>query len=321
MKRSATAAIAAALLATTSLLAAETEKSGDASRQAVEKLVASLASAFNHGDAKALAELWTPAGELVGFDGQRIEGRGPIEKRFAEFFAAKKKLKLALSVVSVRLLGDAAVVDAVAEITPPLRDMPAEPRSTLVLLRRDGRWLIDSARDTLVYDPSNYRHLKAIEWMVGDWSDETATAAEAARFHSTCAWTTGKNFLIRKYNVGGTGPLAVTGTEVIGWDPRRHCIRSWNFDSNGGYGESTWRRDGDRWIVRHSGVLQDGSEHSAVHVMAQVDDDTVTLKSQERTLSGQRQPDAKELRIHRLPRGGVEKPAAEEKPAPKTSLP
>ena len=114
---------------------------------------------------------------------------------------------------------------------------------------------------------------------------------------------------------------AATGTEVIGWDPRRHCIRSWNFDSNGGYGESTWKRDGDRWMIDHAGVLQDGSEVSAVHVISRPDANTLSLKSQERTLNGQPQPDMKEVTIHRLPKDEAKKPAAEEKPAPKTNLP
>ena len=198
-------------------------------------------------------------------------------------------------------MGDsAAVVDATAEVSPPMPAMPAQPQSTLVLQLRDGRWLVETARDTLVYDPSNCRRLKAIEWLVGDWSDEPA-AGEAAHFHSSCAWTTNKNFLIRKYSVGGKDHRAATGTEVIGWDPRHHRIQAWNFDSNGGYGESTWKQDGNRWIIQHTGVLQDGSGVSAVHVISRIDDNTASLKSQERMLNGQREPDAKEVVVHRLP--------------------
>ena len=162
-------------------------------------------------------------------------------------------MKLKLSIDAVHLVGeDTAVVDMTAEVFPPLPAMPAEPQSTMVLVRREGGWLIETARDTLAYHPSNYRYLKAVQWMIGQWTDNPASP-EKARFHSSCDWTADKNFLIRKFSVGGKWPPAATGTEVIGWDPRRHCIRSWNFDSNGGYGESTWRREGDHWIIRPRG--------------------------------------------------------------------
>ena len=108
---------------------------------------------------------------------------------------------------------------------------------------------------------------------------------------------------------------------MIGWDPRRHRIRSWNFDSNGGYGESTWKQDGDRWIIQHSGVLQDGSEVSAVHVVSRAGrQHRSSLKSQERTVNGQREPDAKEIVVHRLPPAEAAEPAADKPPA-KTTLP
>ena len=336
MKRSALVAAAAVLLSTISpLLAAGKEQGGEPPRQAIEKvgpgveklapaierLVSAIEAAFNRGDAKALAACWTPGGDLVGFDGQRTEGRGQIEKRFAEFLATNKNLKLKLSIVSIHMVGaSAAVVDAVAEVSPPMPTMPAAPQSTLVLQLHDGRWLVETARDTLVYDPSNYRYLKALEWLVGQWTDDPA-AGDGANFHSTCDWTTNKNFLIRKYSVAGRQHRAATGTEVIGWDPRRHRIRAWNFDSNGGYGESTWKRDGDRWIVQHTGVLPDGSEVSAVHVLSRLDDNTASLKSQERTLNGQRQPDIKEIIVHRLPPAAAAQPETAAKPAAKTSLP
>ena len=102
---------------------------------------------------------------------------------------------------------------------------------------------------------------------------------------------------------------------------RHHCIRSWDFDSSGGYGESTWRREGDHWIIHHAGVLQDGSEVSCVYVVSRIDDDTVTLKSTERMVNDEKQPDLMEVTLHRLPSGEEKKPAGGEKPAPKTSLP
>ena len=309
------------LLATIPTGAAEKEKNNDPQRQAIEKVMSSFESAFNKGDAKAPAAFWTPDGDLIGLQGERTEGRKQIEKLFGGLFSANKDMKLKFSIDAVHLVGeDAAVVDATAEVFPPLPAMPAEPRSTMVLVRRDGRWLIETARDTLAYSHSNYRYLKTVQWMIGEWTDNPASP-EKARLHSSCDWTAEKNFLIRKFNAEGNGRQTRAGTEVIGWDPRHHRIRSWNFDSNGGYGESTWRREGDHWIIHYSGVLQDGSEVSCVYLVSRIDNDTVTLKATERMVNDEKQPDLNEVTIHRLPPGEEKRPAAGEKPAPKTSLP
>ena len=42
------------------------------------------------------------------------------------------------------------------------------------------------------------------------------------------------------------------GTQRIGWDPVAGQFRSWDFDSQGGYSEGLWSRDGDRWIIKMS---------------------------------------------------------------------
>ena len=120
MKRSAIVAAAAVLLSTITPLLAAKDQGGQSRARPSKSSSPPIESAFNRGDAKALAACWTPGGDLVGFDGQRTEGRGQIEKRFAEFLSANKGLKLDLSIVSIHLVGDsAAVVDAVAEVSPP----------------------------------------------------------------------------------------------------------------------------------------------------------------------------------------------------------
>ena len=91
------------------------------------------------------------------------------------------------------------------------------------------------------------------------------------------------------------------GTEVIGWDPRLHRIRSWTFDSDGGFGESTWTHDGRRWIIAYTGTLANGDDVSAVHVVTPVDADTMTVQSKDRMIDGQRQPDLPEVTLKRRP--------------------
>jgi hypothetical protein len=71
------------------------------------------------------------------------------------------------------------------------------------------------------------------------------------------------------------------------------------FDSDGGFGENTWIRDGNRWLVCYTGIRPDGSEVSATNVLTVVDADTVTVQSKDRMAGGERQPDVPLVTIKR----------------------
>ena len=237
---------------------AQGKKAGEpAANQEIGKLLSEMEDSFNRGDAKALAACWTPGGEFVGPGGERMEGREDIEKGFQAAFAANKNTRLALRVLSLRVVSEGvALVDAVAEVQP----VPAsgESNSELVLVKRDGRWLIDSARDTIRHAASQTQHLKPLEWMTGDWGNPVSSK-DGVSVQSGCDWTANRAFLIRKYKVEGQGDLLHGGTEIIGWDPPARRIRSWDFDSDGGFGESVWVQDGNRWLIHFAGLWPTGA--------------------------------------------------------------
>ena len=188
----------------------------------------------------------------------------------------------------------------------------------MVLVKQSGRWLIESARETASHAPLDVNHLKELEWLTGDWASETSKVGISLR--TSCDWTASQAFLIRKFKVEGKGALLHGGTEIIGWDPRTSRIRSWVFDADGGFGENVWVRDGDRWLIKYTGTLADGSEASATHILAKIDAKTATLQSKDRVVNGERQADVPESTIVRQ---ASEKPAAKAegalKPAEKTA--
>ena len=269
------------------------------SQKAVRKVAAAYMEAFNQGDAKAITALWTPNGDYVGPRGERIEGRDEIQKGFEEFFAVNEETRLKIGITSIRLVrDDVAVMDGIAEVLPPLQGPPAEVRATVILVKQGDRWLIESARDTLVFTPSNYDHLKELEWLIGVWED-AAEAGDDVSVRSTCDWTVNKNFIIRKFSAKVKDRLSVAGTQLIGWDPREDVIRSWAFDSTGGVAQGVWRRDGNRWIITAYDVLRDGSEVSAVNIVTRIDDDTFTFQSRDRMKDGRKEPDIDPITIRR----------------------
>jgi hypothetical protein len=95
------------------------------------------------------------------------------------------------------------------------------------------------------------------------------------------------------------GEAETDGWEIVGWDPDRQQIRSWIFDSNGGFGESSWSYDDGHWLIRASNVLPDGSRSTAENVLTKVDDNQFTWESQNRTLDGESQPPVPKLAVHR----------------------
>ena len=118
--------------------------------------------------------------------------------------------------------------------------------------------------------------------------------------HSSCDWTADHTFLIRTFKTVGKDGKPLAGTEVIAWEPRAHRIRSWVFDSHGAFGENVWVRDGNRWTIEHSGVLADGSDVSATHVLTLVDPNTLKVEFKDRIMNGQRGPDAPAITVKRV---------------------
>jgi uncharacterized protein (TIGR02246 family) len=287
-----------AVLASAAVYADDTPTAAAAQRQEILALLTRVQTAFANADAKGLAACWTQGGEFIGPKGASAEGREGIEKLFQEGFANHKQVKLLLHVQRFRLVNDSlALVDAMTEVNPPMAT-GGTPLTAFVIVKQDGRWLIESARETAAHLPQQSSHLKDLQWLIGDWASATSPVGISLR--TTCDWTANQAFLIRKFKVEGKDVFLHGGTEVIGWDPRSESFRSWIFDSDGGFGENVWVHDGKRWLIKYSGTLADGSTASATHVLTKVDDNTVTMQSKDRSINGAVQPDIPEIALKRL---------------------
>jgi uncharacterized protein (TIGR02246 family) len=283
-------------------IAAAADKAGEkSSEDDIRGAIAALEGSFNRGDVKSLAACWTPEGDFLGPSGERIVGREKIGAAFRDFFAAHPTTKLRLNVASWRLLTDnVAMVELVPQMTPIPDSLEAEPASSVVLVKRDGKWLIENMHEAVGGEPSHRVHLMGLAWLVGDWAAESAGEAGVA-VRSTCDWTNSGNFLIRKFTVEAKKKIVRGGTEVIGWDARNRRIRSWTFDSDGGFGESVWTRDGGHWIVAYTGTRADGGDVTATHVVTLADANTLTIRSKDHVVDGQKQPDMPEVTLKRRP--------------------
>src|SRR5262249_14967778 len=149
-------------------------------------------AAFGKGDAKALAAFWTPEGDFTDLTGHKLVGREAIEKAFAELFAEHKGLDLRIDITGLRFVtAEVAVEDGTTSVLHPDGAPPARSRYTIVHVKKDGKWLLESVRQAAYTPPSNYEHLKGLEWLIGEWVDDVP-GGEAARI--SFEWTDNQNF-------------------------------------------------------------------------------------------------------------------------------
>ena len=144
------------------------------------------------------------------------------------------------------------------------------------------------------------RPLDTLDWMVGDWVDDD----EKVTAEFSCHFTKNDAFLLRSFRVALADEVRLSGMQLIAWDPARDAVRSWTFDSDGGFGEETWGQSGNRYTIRAKYTLPDGGTASAVHVMTYVNDDRFTWKSVNREIDGVLQPDIAEVVLVRKPATG-----------------
>jgi len=153
----------------------------------------------------------------------------------------------------------------------------------------------EGAVSTSAGDAQPTSPLDELAWMVGKWVDQ----GEDATITTSCRWTKNRSFFSRSFKVTMNKEVTLEGTQVVGWDPIESRIRSWTFDSEGGFGEGHWTQDGNRWLVKTSYVLASGERASALNVFTYVDQNTFRWQSIDREIAGELQPNIPEVTVVR----------------------
>ena len=270
--------------------------------EAGSQMAESLVKAFNQRDAKAFAAVFTVDGEYIDEAGAVYHGRPAIEDDFTRFFEANPAASIQVQLQSTRAVAPAVIaVDGSTQFTRAKDEPPAAGHCSLICTKDGNKWLIASLRETQASAGrlSNHDQLKQLDWLVGEWIDEGAHS----RVHFSCRWDAGGNFLLRDFEVHVAGEKTISGTQRIGFDPLSGHLKSWSFDSAGGYAEGYWQRDGDNWILNSSGVASDGRIASGSSIFTRADANRMSFHSVDRVVGGQRVPDVVEVTIVRRPPG------------------
>ncbi len=275
------------------------EKPDQSAEKAVRKNVFLYVRAFNRADASGIAQYFSENGEWLSPDGTRVVGRQAIHEAMEAYFSDGPRAHIVIDPARLKfrsVSSDVIVEEGHAHVTRS-GEPPSDSTYIAIHVRQDdGQWKINSVRETAVpAAPSNYQYLSQLEWMIGTWVDRD----ESGSIETVCQWTKNQNFITRSFSVKIEDRVEMSGTQVIGWDATNNQIRSWLFDSQGGFGSATWSRKGDQWIIRSQQNLIDGAKASSINVISYVNDNTFEWQSSGREVDGQLQPNIDKVTVKR----------------------
>lgn len=292
------AMVAIVCLATTTLA---DDKAADpkADEAAVRATADAFTKAFNAGDAKAVAALWTEHGSLADDRGRLLKGRQAIEAEYAAFFKANPGAKMTVSIQSIEFPSpNMAIEDGSSQLFAQ-NAPPTTSRYTVVHVREGDQWKMATVRESGLTIPGSASQLEQLGWLVGRWQ----TKRDGLTVTTDFQWVANKNFLKRDYSVSKDGVVLSNGVQVIGWDPRARQFRSWSFDASGGFGSGLWFPAPDGWAIETSGVLPDGTPTSSVDRLIRVPGENNVLgwRSTQRRVGDTPLADTREVVLDRVP--------------------
>ena len=129
------------------------------------------------------------------------------------------------------------------------------------LLNQNGQWYLNDVREVEIAPPPDvHSDLKVLEWLIGNWKDKDQNVI----ITFTAKWDKYRNFIVQRFKMDVFDLEAMEGIQIIAWDPIENAIRSWVFDSDGGFGKGLWTKQDNGWRVKMHYVMSDDEESGAV---------------------------------------------------------
>lgn len=271
--------------------ATSSKKDLDAIRAAATAYV----DALEQGKKDALVAAWTPDGDYIDAAGRSFKARDLIASEFSKPSGAKREAVKA-TIDGIRLItSDVAIEDGHLQHPGAPGERPIRSRYTAVWVKHDSRWLLDSLREAVLPRPTANSRMMELKWLLGDFAGHSL---DGTRMIVSGALTSDGNYLLREFFVTLPDGTRRRSSQRIGWDPLTGGFKSWTFNSNGGYGEGVWKRQGDVWIVNNSGVTADGRRASVTTIYSKIDEDGMVVASVGAMIEDKSEPDVK-LRLNR----------------------
>ncbi len=255
--------------------------------------------AFNRHDAKGMADLWAEQGRYGNpISEQFVEGKENLLHELEKWFTVKNADKLEYKSFVTQTLNSKEVIES-GRFKIQFKDgkPPLESAIRILLVDENGKWRIKEIR--AIDTPPSKNHLeelKDLTWLIGNWKD----ADEDSVIESSAKWDLHQNFILQHFTIKVFDQTVTEVKQIIAWDPVNKRIRSWAFDSDGGFGEGRWSKKGNSWHVDSSFTLADGERGSAIHIYTPIDKDTYTWASEGRDINGVILPNIAPVTVKRV---------------------
>jgi uncharacterized protein (TIGR02246 family) len=262
-----------------------------ADRAAIGEQMEAFRKAFEKGDAERVASFWTPGGELIDDEGSVYRGRAAVARAYRELFGDKEKRRAEIKQESLRFPSkDTAVEEGYFTVRVGKAE-PTTSRYSALHVREGGKWLMALVREW----PGESTSLRDLEWLIGSWEAKR----DGTEVHTTYEWLWDKSFIRADFTIRQKS-RTLRGFQMIGKDANSDSLRSWTFESEGGFGEATWARDGKKWVLDSAGRLADGSTLAAAIILVPLDRNSFTWQAVERSRDGEEVADLPPVKVTRV---------------------
>ncbi len=265
-----TAALAILLLASSLTLPATAENPPPAVAE-IRDTSSRYLEALNSGDAKRIADFWTPQGTFVDAANVTHQARELARQEFSEASPAEKRSFTAQE-SSIRLVTPRVAIERGTTTEQGARG----GANYLALWVLEGtQWRLDHLREFAVTAQPDAGRLAELAGMVGEW--EARSEGMVARL--MVRWSYQQQFLLQKFTLERPGRAPLRGEQRITWDASQQHVRSWIFRSDGGFGEGVWSLEGDTWVVHKTGVAPTGEKVSTINLWVNESPNSLWFKS------------------------------------------
>lgn len=264
----------------------------------IKNVTSDYVQAFNQHDADKLTSLWAPDANYVNLTThETLQGEEEIKRYFDNQLKDKRDSILEITIDNIQFNQQGNAIEKGTAIVK-VKDQPENKSFFLAeLTRTNNTWALQKVIELEDIPPSlPNKQLKDLDWLLGKWKSQT----EYADLSLNIEWGENKHFLSQNFIVTVLEQKIIDGKQIIGWDPINKKVFSWMIDSDGGYGESSWRQQGEQWYVSLSFTLSDGRRASATHIYKKIDENTFTFASENRDLDGKILPDIKPITFKKI---------------------
>lgn len=274
-----------------------TQGQDDAAIALIRKNGEQLVAAFNAGNADDVTAKFLPKGELIDENGTIYQGEKEIKELMSAFFTRFPGTNLTINIESIRIVGPVAIEEGTRTMKAADGATRSQFRYLTVWGRAGDGWKLASHRDFAdepILTPGEY--LQPLAWLVGEWINEGADGKVDISFR----WSDDRNFLLGEFQMVGSAVPDRKSSQRIGWDANARKIRSWLFESDGGFADGYWTVFEDEIVAKYSSVNPDGQSASATITIHPLDKDRFSMAAADRIVGDNREPDF-EINVVRKP--------------------